>query len=74
MGFILPIQKSDPSARFLHKLTYQDVLEKQLRVMDASAIALCRDHNLPIRVFNMNKPNILKNIISGSDDGTLITA
>ena len=48
------------------------VLEKELKVMDLAAFTLARDHNLPIRVFNMNKPGTLKRIILGSDDGTLI--
>ncbi|AWH90546.1 UMP kinase [Buchnera aphidicola (Melanaphis sacchari)] len=62
-----------PNATFYKKLTYKDVLRKELKVMDLSAFYLARDHNLPIRVFNMNKPNSLYRIVTGYDEGTLIT-
>jgi uridylate kinase len=64
--------KLDKNAKFYSRLTYQQVLEQQLRVMDAAAIALCRDHNMPLRIFNMNKPDILRHIVTGVDEGTLI--
>lgn len=60
------------NAKRFDRLTYQEVVERQLRVMDAAAICLCRDHNMPLRVFNMNQPGILKDIIYGSNDGTRI--
>jgi len=47
--------------------TYQEVLEKQLKVMDASAISLCMDNNLPIVVFNMRKPGNILRVIAGED-------
>jgi uridylate kinase len=62
----------DSSAVLYSELGYDEVLEKELKVMDLAAFTLARDHNLPIRVFNMNKPGTLKRIILGSDDGTLI--
>lgn len=62
----------DPNARFYERLTYNDVLRDNLQVMDATAIVLCRDHNLPLRVFNMNKPGALLNIIYGANEGTLV--
>ena len=56
------------------KITYQEVLEKQLKVMDASAISLCMDNNLPIMVFNMKQPgNILKAVCGDLSIGTLVT-
>ncbi|MBE2896686.1 UMP kinase [Pasteurellaceae bacterium HPA106] len=53
-------------------LSYQDVLERELQVMDLAAFTLARDHGMPIRVFNMNKPGALKRVILGEDEGTLI--
>ena len=55
-------------------ITYQEVLEKQLKVMDASAISLCMDNNLPIMVFNMKESgNILKAVCGDLTIGTLVT-
>ena len=48
------------------------MLEKQLKVMDATAICLTRDYHMPLRIFNMNTPGILKKIVLGSNDGTRI--
>lgn len=63
----------DPEAQLIKKITYQEVLEKELKVMDLSAFTLARDHSLPIRVFNMNTPGTLKQVVLGDDVGTLIT-
>lgn len=67
---------SDPSTNpdaVLHKeLSYQEVLEKELKVMDLAAFTLARDHNMPIRVFNMNMPGCLKRVVLGEPEGTLI--
>ncbi|MDX1453216.1 MAG: UMP kinase [Oleiphilaceae bacterium] len=62
----------DSSAVKYDRLTYDEVLDKKLGVMDLTAICLCRDHNMPVRVFNMNKPGALKNIMVGEPEGTLI--
>ena len=62
----------DASATRYSRLTYAEVLERQLGVMDLTAIVLCRDHNLPLRVFNMNKPGALMRIMRGEDEGTLV--
>jgi uridylate kinase len=56
------------------KLSFDDVLNEQLGVMDLTAIILCRDHNLQVRVFEMEKPGALLNIVVGGDEGTLIHA
>jgi len=53
-------------------LSYDEVLDKKLEVMDLTAICLCRDHNLPVRVFQMEKPGALLNIVRGGNEGTLI--
>ncbi len=58
--------------RFDH-LTYQEVIERHLAVMDMAAISLCQDHAMPLRVFDMNSKGILKRIITGSNEGTLIS-
>ena len=54
------------------RLTYDEVLEKKLGVMDLTAICLCRDHEMPIKVFGMNRPGALLDNICGISDGTLI--
>jgi uridylate kinase len=62
----------EPGAEKYDRLTFDEVLDKKLGVMDLTAICLSRDHNLPVRVFNMNKAEALFNIIVGKDEGTLI--
>ncbi|NPB09281.1 MAG: UMP kinase [Thermodesulfobacteria bacterium] len=62
----------DPSARKFDYLTYDEVLEKGLRVMDLTAISLAKDHNLPILVFNMQKPGNILRAVSGQKVGTLV--
>ena len=62
----------DKNAKRYTELTYDEVLAQNLGVMDATAIALCRDQSMPVRVFNMNKPGALMRIIQGEDEGTLV--
>ncbi len=62
----------DPSATLYHNLTYDEVLEKQLNVMDATAIVLCREHKMPIRVYNMGKSGALDKVLKGEQEGTLV--
>ena len=65
----------DASATRFEKISYQEVLEKQLKVMDASAISLCMDNNLPIMVFNMKVGgNIVKAVSGDLSIGTLVGA
>lgn len=66
--------KKNPNAVKFDLLTYDEVLERQLGVMDLTAICLARDHDMPLRVFDMNKPGILAQIMTGSDEGTLIVS
>jgi uridylate kinase len=61
-----------PDAIKYDSLTYDEVLDKKLEVMDLTAICLCRDHGMPVRVFEMDKRGALLNIVRGGDDGTLI--
>ncbi|WP_439437226.1 UMP kinase [Salinivibrio costicola] len=63
----------NPDATLYDSLTYQDVLEKELKVMDLAAFTLARDHKMPLRVFNMNKPGALRRVVMGEAEGTLIT-
>ena len=71
MTAFIPLK--DPTATLYEQLTYQEVLEKELKVMDLAAFTLARDHSLPIRVFNMNKPGALRRVVMGEKEGTLIT-
>ncbi len=70
------VYDSDPEknkkAKMFKKLSYQEVLEKDLRVMDMTAITLCQENNLPIKVFNMNVKDNLRKLVSGDNVGTLI--
>jgi len=72
------IYSADPKifleAEKYDKITYQEVLEKRLKIMDASAISLCMDNNLPIMVFNMTQPgNIIKAVCGDLTVGTMVT-
>lgn len=62
----------DPNATMYTHLTYDEALEKRLGVMDLTAICLCREQEMPLRVFRMSKPGALLNIVVGGDEGTLI--
>lgn len=64
----------NPKAERYEQLNYEEVITKRLGVMDLTAILLCQDHGLPLRVFNMNKQGALKRIMLGEDIGTLIKA
>jgi len=62
----------DPEAVKFDRLTFDEILDRKLGVMDLTAICLSRDHNLPVRVFNMNKKKALFSIMVGEEEGTLI--
>lgn len=64
--------KKYPEAKKFDQLSYDEVLDRKLEVMDLTAICLVRDHKMPVRVFEMEKRNALVNIIVGEDEGTLI--
>ncbi|HEY1726684.1 MAG TPA: UMP kinase [Steroidobacteraceae bacterium] len=63
----------NPVAHHYPRLTYDRVLTERLNVMDATAIVMCRDHNMPLRVFNLGTPGDLLRIVRGEDIGTLVT-
>ncbi len=64
--------KNKKAKKFDH-LSFDGVLDRKLGVMDLTAICLCRDHDMPIRVFEMEKPGALLNIVMGGDEGTLVS-
>lgn len=63
----------NPDAVLYSQLSYSEVLDRELKVMDLAAFTLARDHSIPIRVFNMNKPGCLKRVVLGEPEGTLIS-
>jgi uridylate kinase len=65
--------EKNPHARSFSRLTYKQVLEKNLRVMDLTAVSLAMDQNLPIRVFNLKTRGNILRVIAGEDVGTLVT-
>ncbi len=71
------VYDKDPSvyadAKKYEKLTFDEVLAQKLGVMDLTAIALLREHNVPLQVFNMNKQNALLNVVVGENEGTYVS-
>lgn len=65
--------KDKSATRYTH-LTYKEVLEKELAVMDLAAFCQCRDHDLPVRVFDIRKEGALLSVIMGDKEGTLVDA
>jgi uridylate kinase len=63
----------DREARKYDSITYLEVLERQLKVMDATAISLCMDNSLPIVVFNLLEPGNIRRVIMGDAVGTRVT-
>jgi uridylate kinase len=61
-----------PDARMYRRLSYLDVLNRSLAVMDSTAISLCRDNSLPILVFNMTKPGNIRRVLLGESLGTIV--
>ncbi len=62
----------NPMAMLYERITFANALEKELGVMDLTAFCQCRDHNMPIRVFNINNSNALLRIVKGENEGTLV--
>ena len=65
-----PVKHKD--AKLYKELTYNQVLNEELKVMDTTAVVLCKENKIPLRVFNMLKKGALMSIINGKDSGTLI--
>jgi uridylate kinase len=66
--------EKDKSAKKYSSITYQECISGNLKVMDMTAFTLCMENNLPIIVFDMNKPGNLKKVVTGDQVGTLVTA
>jgi len=66
--------RSDAAARHLPVVTYQQVLEQNLKFMDAAAIALCRDNDMPIAVFNLRQEGNIRRVVCGETVGSLVRA
>ena len=64
--------KKDATATRYHKLSFDEAISKNLQVMDATALTLCRDQKLPIIVFSIFKSGALKRVVMGEDEGTLV--
>ena len=64
---------TNPAAVRYARLTFDKVLTDKLNVMDATAVVMCRDNRLPLRVFNLNNPGDLTRIVRGEDVGTVVT-
>lgn len=62
----------DPAARRYAQLTFDEAIIKNLKVMDATALALCRDQNMLLKVFSIFKPGALRRVVLGEDEGTLV--
>jgi uridylate kinase len=65
--------KTHPEAMRYKRLSFDEAIQRKLRVMDATALTLCRDQKLPINVFSIFKPGALRRVITGEDEGTLVT-
>jgi uridylate kinase len=64
--------EKDPTAKRYDSLTFDEALTKNLKVMDATALALCRDQNMKLNVFSIVKPGALKRVVMGENEGTLV--
>lgn len=64
--------KKDPTATFIPRITFDEALKRDLKVMDATAFALCREQNLPIKVFNIAKKGSIARACLSDDEGTLV--
>jgi len=65
--------KKDSTAQRFERLTYDQVIERKLAVMDTAAIALCRDHKIPLRIYDMTREGDLMRILRGEPIGTLVS-
>ncbi|MBE9484825.1 MAG: UMP kinase [Bacteroidetes bacterium] len=65
--------EKDPNAKKYETLSYDEALEKGLLIMDQTAFTMCRENNMPVYVFNMNKKGNLKKVLGGNNIGTLIS-
>jgi len=66
--------EKDPSATKFDTISFEEVIARRLKIMDSTAFTMCRENNMPIIVFNMNKPGNLMEVVRGNKTGTLIYA
>jgi len=64
--------EKDPDSRKFDNISFEEVIDRRLKVMDSTAFTMCRENNMPIVVFNMNKPGNLLKVVNGAEIGTLI--
>ena len=65
--------EKDSNARKFESISFEDVINKRLKVMDSTAFTMCRDNNMPLVVFDMNKPGNLSKLVDGDPIGTLVS-
>src|SRR5262249_6070941 len=64
---------NNPSAKMFDQISYFDVIQRDLKVMDTSAISLCREQGIPIHVFNLNRPGNIARVVNGEKVGTVVS-
>jgi uridylate kinase len=64
--------EKDPTAKKIDRISFEEVIERRLKVMDTTAFTMCRENNMPLIVFDMNKPGNLNRLIDGETIGTLV--
>jgi uridylate kinase len=64
--------RTDPEAKFLEKISYIDILKRDLRVMDATAVSMCKDNDLPIVVFDIRRQGAVRAILAGESVGSVV--
>jgi uridylate kinase len=64
--------RKDPAATRYARLSFDEAIQRNLKVMDATALALCRDQKLPVNVFSIFKKDALLRVVAGEDEGTLV--
>jgi uridylate kinase len=64
--------KKDPAAKRYGRVSFDEAIQRHLKVMDATALALCRDQRLPVNVFSIFRPGALGRVVAGEDEGTLV--
>ena len=64
--------KKNPNATLYHDITFNEAMQRDLKVLDATAFALCRDQKLPIKVFSILKKGAMARVVMGEDEGTLV--
>ena len=65
--------EKDPAAEKFDKISFEEVITRRLKVMDSTAFTMCRENNMPLVVFDMNKPGNLNKVIDGETIGTLVS-